>query len=1094
MDARSPSRRPVRLPSRGPARTGDRYAVESRWPLLVGGNGARPLRAAVLGLTILTAVGVPPRPLEAQQETPRDGYDPSLLQALQYRPVGPHRGGRVTAVTGVHSDPFTYYMGSVGGGVWHTDDAGMTWRNISDGFFEAGPVGSIAVAPSDPNVLYVGTGSACVRGNVSTGIGVYRSTDSGRTWTHVGLRDAGQIGRIRVHPRDPDVVYAAVLGHPFGRNEDRGVFRTRDGGATWQRVLYVSDSTGAVDLAMNPSNPRILYAAMWRVERKPWTLISGSRDSGIYRTTDAGGTWQKLAGGLPEGIVGKIGVTVSPADPDRVWAVVEAAEGGGGVYRSDDGGDHWTRVNEDNTYIERPWYYNHIYADPQDENTVYVVGEDFWKSVDGGHTFETIDVPHGDNHDLWINPSSPQIMIEANDGGANVSFNGGRTWSPQTNQPTAEFYSVTVDSDFPYRIYGPQQDNSTISVPSRTEGSGISIQRWISVGGCETGPVAVRPDDPNIVYAGCYGGRIHRHDRRTGQFRQIMDYPDIQLGRRVADLKYRFQWNAPIVISPHDPNVLYHASQYVHRSTNEGQSWELISPDLTHDDESKQGYAGEPITHDVTGVEVYGTVFALAESPHEAGVIWAGSNDGLVHVTRDGGATWTDVTPPDLPEWTTVNRIEVSPHEAGKTYVAAYRYRMDDYQPYVYRTEDYGVTWTRIADGSNGIPRGHPTRVVREDPDREGLLYAGTEFGLFVSFDDGGHWQTLQRNLPRTPVTDLQVHRKDLVVATQGRSFWVLDDLSPLHQLDATVASAGNHLFTPRTSVRTAGSRVTEGLVRDPQRGARLSVDQTGLNPEPGTTFYFTLGEEPTQAVTLEILDEGGTVIRTFSSEDTGDGASTGFAPVAGLNRFTWDLAHEGPKLVDGSESGPTAVPGRYQVRLSLGDWSETRMFDVQKDPRISVTQADFVAQLELLLRIRDRMTETHEALGTIRSILEQVGNVRDRLAERDLEVGELADLAAQITTKLDDVDAELIQSASGLPVAAEPKLSSRLGYLAEQVASADARPTDQSYDVIDDLEALLREQVTRLQTILDLDLASFNEALREEGLGAVVVPNRPVA
>ncbi|NIP60680.1 MAG: glycosyl hydrolase, partial [Gemmatimonadetes bacterium] len=834
--------------------------------------------------------------------------DPARYGALEFRMVGPHRGGRVTAVAGVAGDPRTYYMGSTGGGVWKTTDAGLNWENVSDGFFDAGSMGALAVAPSDGNVIYAGTGSACVRGNVSTGVGLYRSTDGGESWRFAGLPDAGQIGRIEVHPDDPDRLWVAALGHPFGPNPERGVYRSTDGGESWERVLFVSDSTGAVDLSMNPGNPRVLYAAMWRAERKPWTLISGAREGGIYKTTDGGESWTRLEEGLPDGLVGKIGVSVSPADPSRVYAVVEAGGGQGGVYRSDDAGRSWTRVNADNTYIERPWYYNHIDADPRDPNTVYINGEELWKSTNGGRTFEEIPTPHGDNHAIWLNPEDPEIMIQGNDGGANVSLNGGRSWSPQVNQPTAEFYSVTLDDAFPYRIYGPQQDNSTISVPAWTEGSGITIQRWIAVGGCETGPIAVRPGDPAVIYAGCYGGRLNRYERGTGQFRQITPYPEIQLGRRIADLEYRFQWNSPIVVSPHDPDVLYHASNVVHRSRNEGQSWAVISPDLTRADTTRMGYAGEPITHDITGVEVYGTVFALRVSPHDPNVIWAGSNDGLVHVTMDGDRNWRNVTPSDLPSTTTINRIEVSPHSPGKAYLAAFRYRMDDFRPYLFRTTDYGRSWTRIADGTNGIPADHPTRVIREDPGREGLLYAGTEFGLFVSFDDGDRWQSLQQNLPHTPVTDLKVQEEldDLVVATQGRSFWVLDDLEPLREVAAGRATASaTHLYRPEDAYRTPGSRPDpdDELVRDPTGGARLPVFWAGANPPAGARIYYYLDRTPGEPVALEVLDAAGEAVRSFRSDEEASGLSAD----AGMHRFAWDLKYPGADLVeDASVSGFT--------------------------------------------------------------------------------------------------------------------------------------------------------------------------------------------
>jgi photosystem II stability/assembly factor-like uncharacterized protein len=1043
---------------------------------------------SALGLVqvVTPAVGQrrPPRPAGAPPAARAAPLNPALLQALEYRSIGPFRGGRVTAVTGVVSAPYTYYFGSTGGGVWKTTDAGMTWKNVSDGFFEAGSIGAVAVAESDPNVIYAGTGSACIRGNVSTGIGIYKSTDAGKTWSHVGLRDAGQIGRVRIHPRIPDLAYVAATGHPFGRNAERGVFRTKDGGKTWDKVLFLSDSLGAIDLTMDLNNPRILYAAMWRAERKPWTFYGGAMEGGIYRTADGGDTWTRLTNGLPRGLIGKIGISVSRANSDRVYAVVEAGDGMGGVYRSDDGGASWRRVNADPGPIERPWYYNHIIADPADENTVYVASDEFWKSVDGGVTFQEMETPHGDNHDLWINPANHGVMIEGNDGGANISFDAGKAWSSQVNQPTGEYYMVEVDHEFPYRIYGPQQDNSTLSVPSRAPGTAITIQHWLAVGGCETGPVEVHPKDANIVYAGCYGGRISRFDRRTGQARQIMDYPQLQLGATARDLKYRFQWNAPILISPHDPGVLYHASQYVHRSVNDGQSWEIISPDLTRNDPGKQGRAGEPITNDITGVEVFNTIFALAESPSERGVLWAGSNDGLVHVSRDNGKTWKNVTPQGLPEWSTVNRIEVSRHAPGRVFVAAYNYRLDDWKPYGFRTDDYGATWALLTTGTNGIPAHHPTRVVREDPDRKGLLYAGTEFGMFVSLNDGASWQSFQLNLPHTPVTDLVVHDKDLVVATQGRSFWIVDDLTPLHQLTEQVAAAHAHLFKPRAAYRTDGGPLGPNAAfgRDPVGGARLDRHQSGQNPPAGATIFYALAEAPRDSVKLEILDGQDQVIREQRLSAKG-----------GLNRFVWDLLYAAARVpkgvtLQGSTAGPRAVPGTYKVRLTAGSWSATEVFEVMRDPRIPATVADLRQQFDLRTDIVGRLNEAGDAVETIRSVTKQLTDLGPRIPEKAGR-GEITAAADAITSKLAAVERELVQPKGEEGLALEPKLMSQMAWVNAIVASADARPTDQSGARFGDLKVQLATHLQRLRALLDGDVAQFNAMVRERGIPPVVVP-----
>ena len=674
----------------------------------------------------------------AQDDAPAG--DP-YLAGLEYRMVGPYRGGRVTTVTGVPGENHTFYMGSSGGGVWRTEDAGETWRNLTDGQIGAGGIGAIAVAPSDPNVLYAGTGSACIRGNVSPGIGAYRSRDAGETWEFIGLADAGQIGRIVVHPTDADLVWAAVLGNAFAPSPERGVFRSRDGGDSWEKVLFLDESTGVVDLSMDPRNPRVLYAAAWGgAERKPWDIRSGSENGGIYKSTDGGDSWDKLGGGLPEGMVGKTGVAVSPAEPDRVFALVEHEQGG--LYRSENGGASWKLINGDHMLWERPWYYMHVIPDPQNANTLWVANVFLQKSEDGGASFRPVMSGHPDYHAVWINPDDTDIMVIGDDGGAEVSLTGGKSWSTIRNQPTAELYRVTVDDQFPYRLYGAQQDNSTISVPSRLPpGMASDAEAEFQVGGCESGHIAVDPRNPDVIYAGCYGGTITRLDRRTGLTRDVIAYPQLQLAQDRGELRYRYQWNAPIRLSPHDPDVLYHTSQYVHRSTDEGHSWEEISPDLTTDDPEHQGYSGGPITRDGTGVEVYGTIFAFEESPHQAGVLWAGSDDWLVPVARDDGATGTDVTPDPMPAGATVNTIELSPHRDGKAYVAAYRYREGDRSPYAYVTTDYGASWRTISDG---IPENHFVRVVREDPDREGLLYAGTEYGMYVSFDDGVSWQSLQ--------------------------------------------------------------------------------------------------------------------------------------------------------------------------------------------------------------------------------------------------------------------------------------------------------------------------------------------------------------
>ena len=851
--------------------------------------------AGRLALALAIAAGVAPIAARAQKKArpaPPDAapyVDTAAYRALRYRMVGPSRGGRSTAVTGVPGRPHSFFMGSAGG-VWRTDDAGNTWTNVSDSSFETGSIGAIAVAPSDPNVVYVGTGQGTLRANVSIGFGVYKSTDGGRSWRPSGLRGAGQIAKIRVHPTNPDLLYAAVIGNPFGPSDERGVFRSRDGGASWQKVLFVSAKTGVTDLAMDPSNPRVLYAAAWTGQRLPWTIVSGSAESGLYRSTDVGDSWVKLSGGLPTGVVGKIGVAISPANPNRVWAMVEAEPSVAGLYRSDDAGQSWKRfeTNQKRRLFQRSWYFTSVFADPKNENVLYVLNVNSFHSEDGGRSFEEIKgLPHGDGHDMWINPTDPDIMIEANDGGATISLNHGRTWSTVDNQPTAEMYYVAVDSGFPYRIFGGQQDNTTISVPSLITGGLSATEYWRDVGGCEDANPAVEPD-PNVFYAGCYGGEITRVNLATGEIRNILTYPQSEIGMAPRDLRYRFNWNAPIRVSPHDPHVLYHLSQVVHRSTNEGQSWEVISPDLSRNDKSKQNYSGEPLTYENTGVEVYGNVLTFEESPVKQGVLWAGSDDGLVHISRDNGKSWVNVTPKAMPEWGSVNIIEPSPHDPARAFIAVLKYMLGDWKPYVFVTNDYGASWTLLTDGHNGIPVGTPTRSVREDPVRKGLLYVATEFGVYVSFDDGRRFQPLQLNLPRVPVTDLRIHHNDLIISTQGRSYWVLDDITPLRQLDARVASAPMFLFQPRDTYRvTLAPTAGDGRIAD--------------NPPGGALIFYDFAAEPRGEVTIDISDSTGAALGHFSSDhlpaahhpDMFFGASKSDSLVskkAGMNRFMWDL------------------------------------------------------------------------------------------------------------------------------------------------------------------------------------------------------------
>lgn len=996
--------------------------------------------------------------------------------------VGPFRGGRSTAVAGYPDRVHTFLMGGTGGGVWRTDDAGGSWHNISDGYF-GGSIGAIAIAEANPNVIYVGTGSADPRGNTSHGRGMYKSTDGGKTWFHTGLPEVGQIGKIRVHPEDENLVFAAALGHIFGPNDERGVYRSQDGGDTWEAVLQLSDTTGAISLVMNPQNPQEMYAGMWRAERKPWAMISGGLESGVYKTTDGGDTWTKLGGGLPQGMVGKVGVTVSPANPERVWVILEA-EPGGGVYRSDDAGKTWQRVNSENKLRQRAWYYTHVIADPQDQHTVYALNTGLYRSVDGGKTYTNIPVPHGDVHDLWINPHHPEIMVVANDGGAQVTLNAGKTWSSYLNQPTAELYGVVVDNAFPYRLYGAQQDNSTISVPSWTSNQTIHPkQHWMSVGGCETGPIALHPDHPEIIYAGCYGGVMDRLNRNTKQVTNVMTYPQLQLGEAAKNLKYRFQWVAPMAVSPHDRQEIYHGSQYVHRSRDMGETWEVISPDLTTQTPEHLEYSGGPINHDITGVEIYNTVFEIVPDPEQEGVIWAGTDDGRVHITRNDGKSWTEITPKNMPEYGTVNKIDLSAHAPGRAFMAVHKYRFDDMRPYIFMTENYGKSWTLLTDGTNGIPADYPTRVVREDPDREGLLYAGTEYGMFVSFDEGKNWQSLQRDLPVVPVTDLRVHQKDLVLSTQGRSYWILDDISPLHEISDQLAQNEMHLFDPRPAYK-----VNEGG----------SGGLAELTPEPkpsGATIYYHLRDSAEGPVQIDIIDANARIVRTYSNDSTmaEDHKTPLLAVAPGSHRITWDLMYEGPTFVDGAiiwgyTGGVKAPPGTYEVRLQVGDESMTKTVEVREDPRIEdeITEEDYEAQLQLGLELRDAITEVHDYIRQIRSVKKQI----NWLTEQS-ENEEINEVGPQLLKELTAYEQQLMQTRnqSGQdPIRFAPRLDNQLvenygyvtgtdGYIS---GGREGRPPKAAYERWNDLEEEWTELRSEVDETLEKSAGTFNELIEK--------------
>lgn len=1057
--------------------------------------------------------------------------DASLLKGMQWREVGPYRGGRADAVVGIADQPETYYFGSTGGGVWKTVDGGQTWKSVSDGFF-GGSIGAVAVAPSDPAVVYVGTGEETIRGNVSHGDGMWKSTDAGKTWKHIGLDDSRHISRIRVHPNNPDLVYVAAMGHAFGPNEQRGVFRSRDGGKTWDRVLYVNRDAGAVDLTFDPSNPRILYASTWRFRRTPYSFESGGEGCALWKSTDGGDTWQELSRnkGMPKGTLGIIGVSVSPTNPQNVYAIVEAKDGG--VYRSRDAGETWAKVSTDSDLRQRAWYYTRIYADPKDEDTAYVVNVGFHKTKDGGKTWSRIRTPHGDNHDLWIAPNDPNRMIEANDGGVNVTTDGGDSWTTENNQPTAQFYRVSVDTDVPYRLLGPQQDNSAVRIRHRTNGFSIGMRDWEVTAGGESGYIVADPKNPDIVYGGSYGGLLIVLNHRTGEIRDVNPWPDNPMGWGAADIKQRFQWNFPIFFSPNDPKKIYAASQYMMQSTNGGSSWQMISPDLTRNDKAKGAPTGGPITKDNTSVEYYSTIFAAAESPVEPGVLWAGSDDGLVHVSRDGGGHWDNVTPPKtiMPEWIMVNEIDASPFDKGTAYVAATMYKSDDFHPYLYKTNDYGKSWTKIVDG---IPSNEFTRVVRSDTKRKGLLFAGTERAAYVSFDDGAHWQSLQYKLPTTPVTDLLVHEDALIAATQGRGFWMLDDIEPLRQITPDLAAKSTYLFTPAPTWRMEGG--------GRRGGGRGGASTEGTNPPNGVIVDYIVNAKPKTKVSLAFLGADGKVIREFKGEVQAEPAkpaqATGVAPapspavaatkeeapkeavkseggaaeqqpseqaeareedefrpggqndkltdvVSGHNRFAWDLrmpdAKKFPGMIlwAGGTTGMRVLPGNYTVKLTVGDQSMTAPFEVKEDPRTSVSAADLKAQYDFVTSTLAKLSEVNEQIIKIRDVRKQLTDVKKRVGNAK-ESKPIVDAANDLDKKMTAVEEALYQTknhSSEDPLNYPIRLNDKLAGVADSAATGSWAPTAQQIAVRDELVPQIDAQLAKLKAIWETDLPAFNK------------------
>lgn len=1031
------------------------------------------LKASLIWLVIIVNSSA----LSAQEEKDKNQtVDPSLFSAMKYRSVGPTRGGRATAIAGVPEQPFTFYMGGTGSGVWKTNDAGTTWNNISDGQITVGSIGAIAVADSDENVVYVGTGSAAPRGNISIGNGMYRSTDAGVTWKHSGLPKAGLIGQIQIHPKNPDLVYVAALGNIFGPNSERGVYRSKDGGDTWEQVLFVNDSTGAIDITMDYNNPRIMYAGMWQAERKPWTMIDGGTNGGIYKTVDGGDTWKKLSGGLPTGLIGKIGISVSKANSNKVYALIQAKkESAGGVYLSNNAGKSWSKVNSDHKLRQRGWYYSHITADPVDENTVYASNTGLYRSTDGGRTFDRLRAPHGDDHGVWINPNNPKIMVNCNDGGANVTLNGGETWSTQLNQPTAQFYRVTVDNQFPYRLYASQQDNTSISVSSKAQRGLTPSEDWFSVGGGESGDVAVDPTNPNVIYAGTYSGEITRVDLSTGQRRQLTAYPHYTEGTEQRDLKYRWQWNFPIAISPFNSNEVYHTSNYVHRSTNSGQTWEVISPDLTNAIDKYHGIPGGPIQHDATGVEVYSSIFAFEMAADEAGVMWSGSDDGLIHVTKDGGKNWQNITPKAMPSEGTVNKIELSSHQKGRAFAAVYKYRDNDFKPYIFRTNNYGRSWELLTNGSNGIPADHYVRTVAEDPDQKGLLYAGTEFGMYVSFNDGKNWQSLQLNLPNVPITDIEVHQKDLVLSTQGRAFWILDDLNPLHKI--------------------LDHNLSEPIMYEIKDAYRTNVS----NNNPVFNFYL---EKIDTALTyqLQIVDPKEEVVMTYSNKPDKSKGEQLYKFKKGHNRISWNLRYPGPELVPDvaamvirpNTPGPYAVPGNYQVKLTAGEWNDAKQLSVKADPRwTDVTQADFNAQFELAMEMKAMITESHQIIKNMRGIRDQV----TLIAKLGKEAGyskSVSEAVAKLDKELTALEDKVIQNQAKTSQDAinYPRVfTNHIGRLYGVLNNEQSKPTGGVIERYDDLKVEYKGITDNYQQLMTEVMPAFNNLLDQEKVGRIIVP-----
>jgi len=1038
------------------------------------------MKKAVLifaGLLLLTSYSTNAQKYKRKQQQNTTQFAEKYYDAIQWRNIGPFRGGRSCAVTGVSGKANLFYMGSTGGGIWKTTDAGNTWENISDGFF-GGSMGSIAVSEWDNNVIYAGAGEKTVRGNVSSGDGIWKSVDAGKTWKSIGLKNSRHVPRMRIHPKNSDIVYAAVLGDLYKSSNDRGVYKSVNGGETWKKVLFANADAGAVDLIIDPNNARVLYASTWNIRRTPYSLSSGGDGSALWKSIDGGDNWTNISSneGLPKGIWGISGVTVSPVNSDIVWALIENKDGG--VYKSMDAGKTWKLINSERKLRQRAWYYTRLYADTQDENGLYVLNVRYHRSKDGGKTYETFNAPHGDHHDLWIAPEDNQRMVIADDGGAQISFDAGENWTTYHNQPTVQFYRVTTDNHFPYRIYGAQQDNSTIRISHRTNGQFITESDWESTAGGESAHIAVDPNDNDIVYGGSYGGFLTRVNHRTKEVRAINVWPDDPMGHGAEDFKYRFQWNFPIFFSPSNTKRLYAASNHLHASENEGQSWEIISPDLTRNDPKTLKSSGGPITKDNTGVEYYGTIFAAAESPFEKNLIWTGSDDGLVYVTKDGGKNWQNVTPKIMPEWMMINCIEIDPFTKGGAYITGTKYKTGDYRPYIYKTSDYGQSWKLIV---KGIGNEDFTRAMRVDPKRKGLLYAGTERGMYVSFDDGTSWKKFQLNLPIVPITDLVVKNDNLIAATQGRSFWMIDDLTPLHQLENTLTNQDYFLFKPIDSYRMSGGN------------GKISKTQ-GQNHKGGVAVNFYVKDTAkTDTISLSFLDNSKKLIKKYSTHPDKKKKEEQLKVKPGSNQFNWNMMYPDAEKVNGmilwwaSLSGPKAIPGNYSVQLTKNGASTSQDFNILKDPRSEASMEDIQSQFDFIISVRDKMTEIHKALKNVKKVKDQIGQLKKSADKKTHK--ELLDFAGKISKEITVIENNLYQTKSKSnqdPLNFPIKLNNKLGHLNSLSSIGNFRPTDQAVAFKNEITKEIDKELGNLYKIFESDVKELNKKVKESNIDLI--------